>query len=395
MDDLRARIVEIRKIRKEQEELRNVITSTLTHDLISKQSALQQIHEAYSYFNDEASSAGTTAADGALVVSRSNGGVNVLSVTPDGSEAFRQAVTAYLAKIDGVEAELESKIREFLDRAKDDSNEMFRVCAKFHPLFVRPRIQSAIREYQEQLIHTVKKDIDALQAKFSNKFAASEARKMSELLRDLPPVSSMIIWAKQIERQLNMYMSRVESVLGKQWYHHFDGRQLKRDTDDFRAKLKPIRLYQHWLVKQQEQVNELQVRGPIFKVISSKTAVRLEVNFDRKLITLFKEVRNLARLDCKVRTAWRHSAVTQRFDSPEDRSMLLLLFSSFFLCFYALFARFHSTSSLLRTRRSRTILSPCVSRRWFASTRAHAPSWMHRSTWRCWLQATSAACRTL
>lgn len=174
------------------------------------------------------------------------------------------------------------------------------MCAKFNPLFVRPRIQSAIREYQEQLIHTVKKDIDALQSKFNNKSAASEARKMSSVLRDLPPVSSMIIWAKQIERQLNMYMSRVESVLGKQWFHHFDGRQLKRDTDDFRAKLKPLRLYQQWLVLQQESVADLQVKGHLFRVVSNAKHVALAVNFDRKLITLFKEVRNLARLDCKI-----------------------------------------------------------------------------------------------
>ena len=43
---------------------------------------------------------------------------------------------------------------------------MFRVCAKFNALFVRPRIQSAIREYQEQLIATVKKDIEILQVNF-------------------------------------------------------------------------------------------------------------------------------------------------------------------------------------------------------------------------------------
>lgn len=32
--------------------------------------------------------------------------------------------------------------------------------------------------------------------------------------RDLPPVSSSIIWAKQIDRQLTMYLNRVEAVLG-------------------------------------------------------------------------------------------------------------------------------------------------------------------------------------
>lgn len=302
MDDLRLRIAEIKKIRKEHEELRTVITSTLNNDAIGKQTAMQQIHDAYAHFQDEAttlSSSSSAVGESPARVSQA-GGVNVLSITPDGKEAFATATAAYLAKIDLVEAELERKIRQFLDAAKDDSNEMFRVCAKFNALFIRPRIQSAIREYQEQLIHTVKKDIDELQAKFTNKFAQSEARRMSEVLRDLPPVSSMIIWSKQIERQLSLYMVRVESVLGKQWHHHFDGRQLKRDTDDFRARLKPISLYQRWLVNQQEQVASLQVRGPIFRVVATAKHVSLAVNFDKKLVTLFKEVRNLARLEQKI-----------------------------------------------------------------------------------------------
>lgn len=31
---------------------------------------------------------------------------------------------------------------------------------------------------------------------------------------DLPPTSGSIIWARQVERQLNTYMKRVEDVLG-------------------------------------------------------------------------------------------------------------------------------------------------------------------------------------
>jgi len=38
-------------------------------------------------------------------------------------------------------AQLEDKVRELLSGAKHDANEMFRVCAKFNALFVRPRIQ--------------------------------------------------------------------------------------------------------------------------------------------------------------------------------------------------------------------------------------------------------------
>ncbi len=74
----------------------------------------------------------------------------------------------------------------------------------------------------------MKKDILQLQTKFNAHYAKSEARRMSRL-RDLPPISGSIIWARQIERQLNMYMSRVENVLGPEWHHHLEGRNLKSD----------------------------------------------------------------------------------------------------------------------------------------------------------------------
>ena len=41
--------------------------------------------------------------------------------------------------------------------------------------------------------------------------AASKGSKT----RDLPPVSGSIIWARQIDQQLTMYLKRVEDVLGE------------------------------------------------------------------------------------------------------------------------------------------------------------------------------------
>ena len=34
------------------------------------------------------------------------------------------------------------------------------------------------------------------------------------MIRDLPPVAGSIIWVKQIDYQLTMYLKRVEDVLG-------------------------------------------------------------------------------------------------------------------------------------------------------------------------------------
>ena len=276
--DMRTRLQDVRRLRKEHEELRVVIGDTLSNDPFVRLNALDAIHSAYAYFTRD---------------------IDPLSITSEGRAAFAAALSAYNLKVDRVESELEAKIRQLLDHAKDDSVEMFRVCARFNPLFVRPRIQQAIREYQEQLMSTVKKDIAHLQRQWHDKGAKGEVRVMSAL-HDVPPLSASLLWSRQLERQLDALMSRVEQVLGKQWHHHLEGKQLKRDSDDFRAKLKPTKLYQAWLTATQEQLPHLQVKGPIYRTLTHNNRLTLAVNFDRRLITLFKEVRNLARLDLKM-----------------------------------------------------------------------------------------------
>ena len=60
---------------------------------------------------------------------------------------------------------------------------------------------------------TSQDDIDALHDKFKVQYPHSAASKGSKT-RDLPPVSGSIIWARQIDQQLTMYLKRVEDVLG-------------------------------------------------------------------------------------------------------------------------------------------------------------------------------------
>lgn len=68
-------------------------------------------------------------------------------------------------------------------------------------------------------------------------------------VRDLPPVSGSIIWAKQIDRQLTAYMRRVEDVLGKGWESHVEGQKLKGDGDSFRLKLNTQEIFDDWARK--------------------------------------------------------------------------------------------------------------------------------------------------
>ena len=278
---LQKRIIEVRRLRKEHHELIRVIESTLGNESIVRQSSLKQIDDAYEFLK----------------------GVDVMDTSKDESDVWKVAVKAYLSKIEYVEGELEEKIRELLDRAKGDANEMFRVCRKFNDLFVRPRIQAAIREYQQPLIETVKKGINALHEKFKTQYVRSEAYKMS-LLKDLPPVSGAIIWLRQIERQLKLYMMRVEDVLGKKWHHHVEGKSLKRTYDLFRNRLeKSIQKdqFEAWVMRWKKpkggsyKINDqIEMEGRIFRVDMVNQQPSLVINFDKKLVTLFKEVRNLS-----------------------------------------------------------------------------------------------------
>lgn len=56
-------------------------------------------------------------------------------------------------------------------------------------------------------------DISIPVFKLQVQYPQSKCCRLS-LVRDLPPVSGSIIWAKQIDHQLTTYLKRVEDVLG-------------------------------------------------------------------------------------------------------------------------------------------------------------------------------------
>ncbi|MBN3298743.1 DYHC1 protein, partial [Amia calva] len=228
--------------------------------------------------------------------------VDGLDVSKEGMEAWEAAMKRYDERIDRVETRITARLRDQLGTAKN-ANEMFRIFSRFNALFVRPHIRGAIREYQTQLIQRVKDDIESLHDKFKVQYPQSQSCKMSHV-RDLPPVSGSIIWAKQIDRQLTAYMKRVEDVLGKGWENHVEGLKLKQDGDSFRMKLNTQEIFDDWARKVQQR--NLGVSGRIFTIESTRArgrggnVLKLKVNFLPEIITLSKEVRNLKWLGFRV-----------------------------------------------------------------------------------------------
>jgi dynein heavy chain 1 len=193
---LEERVLSVRRFRRQHEQLRSVIVHALPSGGASDVDAAAEIAAAY------AATATTT---------------DVLAQldAPPGASPWDVAVRAYDERVERVEAAIAAQLRERLATA-ESANEMFRVCSKFNALFFRPRVRGAIREYQAQLIARVTADIRALHDKFKQQYPASEASYVATL-RDVPPVSGAIIWARQLERQLNSAMARVENVLGQGW----------------------------------------------------------------------------------------------------------------------------------------------------------------------------------
>ncbi|UPX18708.1 dynein heavy chain [Ascochyta rabiei] len=219
--------------------------------------------------------------------------VDVLDVSPEGTRLFEQAEQKYNERTSRVENSIIARLRDRLGTAKTAS-EMFRVFSKFNPLFVRPKIRGAISEYQTQLIESVKQDIQALHERFKRQYANSEAHAMAQL-RDFPPVSGAVIWARQIEIQLEKYMGKVEDILGKDWVLHAEGQKLQAESNMFKKKLDTRPIFESWL--QAVARNKLSISGRLFLVSRNRAAgniLELNVNFDGQVIALFKEVRNLA-----------------------------------------------------------------------------------------------------
>ncbi|ORY33069.1 putative motor [Naematelia encephala] len=252
--------------------------------------------------------------------------VDVLDVSAEGSEIWYSAESAYNDRVARIENQIISRLRDRLATARN-AQEMFRVFSKFNSLFVRPKIRGAIQEYQTRLIDSVKDDIRRLRQKFTENYRNSQAYHMSQL-RDFPSVSSAIIWARQIERQLLTYMKRVEDVLGKGWESYAEGHKLQVESSSFRAKLDTKPLYEAWIGEITRRGN-LTINGRLFDVIRSRATVhnaqgqlQLVVQFDPQVIALFKEVRGLIWLGFPVPLTISHRAKDAKRVYPHAVSLM-------------------------------------------------------------------------
>ncbi|XP_075239024.1 cytoplasmic dynein 1 heavy chain 1-like isoform X4 [Convolutriloba macropyga] len=295
---LQARLDQMRKFRKQHEQLRAVIVRVLRPTV--RQPSASSASNAGGTGQDQPmnvvdliDASDANAIDEVNLAYENVKEIDCLDVSNEGGTSWEAAKRRYDERIDRVETRITSKLRDQLGTAKN-ANEMFRIFSRFNALFVRPHIRGAIREYQTQLIQRVKDDIEHLHDKFKINYQSTRAVKVS-VVGDIPPMSGSIIWANMIERQLVAYLGRVEAVLGKSWEQQLEGAKLKSTGDAFKTKLDTLPLFEEWARNSSQKI--VQQQGRIFAVesfrVRNATKLRFKVNFDPEVISLYKEVRDL------------------------------------------------------------------------------------------------------
>lgn len=149
-------------------------------------------------------------------------GINVLDLSKEGSDALDRSYKDFSHHIDLAETYITKRLREKLGGATN-ANEMFRIFSKFNGLYFRPRIKSAIEEYQSQLLKTVKDGIGFLEKKYVQKYEKTENRKICRV-KDIPENPGKIIWVKQIRLKLEKYEQKIEQILMENWKEHPEGK---------------------------------------------------------------------------------------------------------------------------------------------------------------------------
>ena len=176
---LQSRIDQMRKFRRQHEQLRTVIVRVLRpnrqHQIAP--SAHLQTPEQELEIRPEIvalEAADLNAIEEVNLAYESVKEVDGLDISKEGTDSWEAALKRYEDRIDRVETRITSRLRDQLGTAKN-ANEMFRIFSRFNALFVRPHIRGAIREYQTQLIQRVKDDIESLHTKFKIQYPQSQA----------------------------------------------------------------------------------------------------------------------------------------------------------------------------------------------------------------------------
>lgn len=82
---------------------------------------------------------------------------------------------------------------------------------------------------------------------------------------DVPTVAGKIMWARQLNENLVMYLKRVKNVLGDDWDVYTEGQRIKEESQAFQQKLDVGATFKNWMNEIMKA--NLSVSGPVFHVV--------------------------------------------------------------------------------------------------------------------------------
>ena len=300
---LRERLEAVHLFRTQHEKLRLVVTEVLSGEQIVVAKKLNEQKTSDSTLDEESfnfTGAIREVEDAPILIFAT---VDVLDLSPRGKLTFSTALEGYDRKIDAIEERLATLLRDKLTDCQD-AEDMFAVFARFNPLLTRTRVRTAVKEFQMRLISTVETAIHSLQSKFTLKYESSPASRLS-IVRGIPPVSGKIMWARQIDRQVQALMRRMNDVLGPNWGQHLEGRQLRRSGDELLGKLDAKAFFRGWVSEWERelsaQATAMSARLNSYPILVARELQRggrkevlvAKVSFDEKYELLFREIRHL------------------------------------------------------------------------------------------------------
>ncbi len=220
--------------------------------------------------------------------------LNILDLSKEGEVTWNSNLNEYNKKTAKIENQISTFITDKLGSASNP-NEQLRIFEKFTKLITRPRVQQNIQDYQNLIVNSITNNLKEVKDKIILGYNNNPNSSISRI-RGIPEVSGQVIWLKQFQRKLNCYKEQLRLVLGDEWETHSEGK-LAKDVIDKIMKLltnslKCVEVWSKDITTIDTYNNE-----KVFDVVSKNNNLELRVNFDEKVMDLFKEVRLIGNLN--------------------------------------------------------------------------------------------------
>ena len=219
--------------------------------------------------------------------------VDVLDLSGNGEKKWIYAKDEYRRKTENIENQISIALKDQLAQAQN-STEQYKIFKRFQQLSQKQRIHLGIQEYQTTLVNEIIKNLADLYDTLLKGYNSNTASQMSKI-KGIPDVSGKIIWLKQFEKKAKAYKNKAQIILGENWENVNDGKKIKELIESIEKNSTNTKRLVDDFNKESLTLDSNDISSERLMDISKKqNQFEIKVNFDEKLIDLFKEVRLLS-----------------------------------------------------------------------------------------------------